>query len=60
MTIPTKQYVGDSVYAEFNGFELVLTTENGMGPSNKIVLEPVVLKNLLEFLQKVMPEVSPK
>jgi len=48
----TKQYLGDSVYAEFTGYEIVLTTENGLphDPSNKIVLEPVVLEALFRYV----------
>lgn len=41
-----KEYIGDSVYAEFNGWGVTLTTENGRGPSNTIVLEPEVLRAL--------------
>ena len=40
-----KVYLGDSVYASFDGFSVVLTTDNGLpsGPSNTIYLEPKVL-----------------
>ena len=41
-----KDYLGDSVYADFDGFSIVLTTENGYGPSNTIALEPNVLRAL--------------
>jgi len=41
-----KDYLGDSVYADFDGFHIVLTTENGYGPSNTIALDPTVLKAL--------------
>jgi hypothetical protein len=41
-----KIYLGDSVYAEHNGFGVTLTTENGYGPTNTIVLEPGVLNAL--------------
>jgi hypothetical protein len=47
-----KTYLGDSVYAEFDGFGIVLTTENGMGASNTIVLEPEVLRALNEFVER--------
>jgi len=48
-----KQYLGDSVYAEFDGDGIVLTTENGFGgPSNKIYLEPEILANLNLFVDK--------
>ena len=45
-----KIYLGDSVYAQFNGYEIILTTENGFGVSNTIVLEPEVMNNLLVFI----------
>jgi hypothetical protein len=48
-----KAYLGDSVYAEFDGFGIVLTTENGMGASNTIVLEPDVLRALNEFVERI-------
>lgn len=48
-----KMYIGDSVYAEHDGFSLILTTENGIptDPSNKIELEPSVYQNLLDFVE---------
>ena len=44
-------YLGDSVYAEFDGFQLVLMTKNGLpnDPSNIIYLEPAVLAALWHF-----------
>lgn len=50
-----KRYLGDSVYAEFDG-ELVLTTENGYGPTNRIVLEPAVFAALQEFVDDIRPD----
>lgn len=41
-----KEYIGDSVYAEFDGWMVTLTTDNGDGPSNTIHLEPNVLSML--------------
>jgi len=49
-----KSYIGDSVYAEWNGHELVLTTENGLGPSNRIVLEPEVWAMLEQYVRRVI------
>lgn len=51
--VHTKMYLGDSVYCEFDGYAFVLTTENGEGPSNTIVLEPDVLQALMKFAQRV-------
>ena len=47
----TKYYLGDSVYAELSGYTIILTTENGVpfDPSNKIVIEPDVLKELFRY-----------
>lgn len=35
-----REYLGDSVYVDIENGMLKLTTENGMGPSNTIYLEP--------------------
>lgn len=54
----SKQYLGDSVYADFDGYNIILTTENGFGPSNKIILEPEVLEALIEYRQKIKEEIT--
>lgn len=46
-----KEYLGDSVYVAFDGYSLVLTTENGFGPSNTIVLEPNVYEALTKYVE---------
>lgn len=52
-----KEYLGDSVYAQYDGESLVLTTENGYAddPRNKIVLEPDVLRALQILIGKSCP-----
>lgn len=55
----TKRYLGDSVYAEFDGCTICLTTENGdpvNDPSNEIWLEPEVLKALNRFVEELKEE----
>lgn len=47
----TKEYLGDSVYVEFDSYDIVITTENGDGPSNRIVLEPEVLDALNKYVE---------
>lgn len=39
------KYLGDSVYAHFDGYHIVLETRNGLptDPSNTIALEPHVM-----------------
>lgn len=47
-----KEYLGDSVYAEFDGQMIRLTTENGgMIPSNEIFLEAEVYHALTKFVE---------
>jgi hypothetical protein len=53
-TAPMKTYIGDSVYVSietpFASSPIVLTTENGFGPSNTIVLEPEVWASLTNWV----------
>ena len=48
-----KIYLGDSVYVQFDGFAFVLTTENGYGASNTIVLEPQVYNALVGYVKEI-------
>lgn len=50
MTAPNKTYIGDSVYVEFDGFGLILTTDSGYGPNNTIYLEPATYESLIVFV----------
>lgn len=55
-----KTYLGDSVYAEFDGFSIVLTTENGLpsDPSNRIVLDDSVIQALNNYVQALQTEME--
>ena len=55
MGINEKEYLGDSVYARFDGYGIILTTENGVpgDPSNEIYLEPSVLGSLNQFVGRI-------
>ena len=50
-----KEYLGDSVYADCDGYSLILTTENGLpnDPSNHICLEPAVYEKLERYVAKL-------
>ena len=50
-----KKYIGDGVYADFNGYEIVLTAEDGTNILNTIYLDPGVLSNLVAY-QKYLAE----
>ena len=47
----TTIYLGDSVYADYDGYHIILTTHNGHpdDPSNRIALEPAVYRALLAY-----------
>lgn len=51
-----KRYLGDSVYVADDGFGLVLTTENGYGPNNTIILEPEVMESLKTYWKELCEE----
>lgn len=53
MSTGAKEYLGDSVYAHHDGFAVTLTTENGVGASNTIVLEPEVFAALVRFVKNI-------
>lgn len=53
---PEKRYLGDSVYLDFDGYSLLLTTENGEGPSNTIILNPLVYKALVKYVDELNEE----
>ena len=57
-----KTYIGDSVYADFDGYRLILTTENGYpdDPRNMIALEPAVFDCLLEYVKWLGERVAKK
>ena len=54
----SKIYLGDSVYAVCDGYSVTLTTENGFGPSNTIVLEVGVLVQLPRYAAEVLPHTA--
>lgn len=48
-----KRYLGDAVYADYDGFNIILTTENGIEVDNRIVLDPEVLEALNNYVAKL-------
>ena len=48
-----KTYLGDSVYAEIEHGMVKLTTNNDLGDSNTIYLEPDVMYSLIRFWNRV-------
>jgi len=55
----TEMYLGDAVYAKYDGFHLTLTTRDGTDiPTNTIHLEQGVL-NTLDMFRKQLQEPEP-
>lgn len=52
-TLPPKVYLGDGAYAAFDGYALVLTTEDGIRATNTVVLEPEVYAQLVKYARQL-------
>lgn len=52
MKLITKTYLGDGVYATFDGFQIELSTERD-GRTEKIFLDPIVLANLNRYVENL-------
>lgn len=48
-----KVYLGDGAYVDYDGYALVLTTENGIEVTNRIVLEPEVYNALTRYVEQL-------
>lgn len=48
-----KDYLGDAVYADTDGYGIILTTEDGISTTNTIVLEPEVLAALNRYAERI-------
>ena len=54
-----RKYLGDGAYVEFDGYHIVLTTNNGIAVTNEICLEPEVFQALIKYekmLRKAIAE----
>jgi len=49
-----KTYLGDGVYADCDGYHIILTTEDGIRVTNTIFLDPHVARLLTSYIQKMM------
>lgn len=56
-TAPREVHLGDGAYARTDGHTIELTTRNGIGISNRIVLEREVMLALIRFTRAHFPEV---
>lgn len=54
----TKTYLGDGVYAWYDGYHIWLTTENGIEITNRIALDPHVLRSFELWVIKLREELA--
>ncbi len=48
-----KEYLGDGVYAQYTSYgDIILTTEDGIRQTNRIILEPNVIQVFLDFIKR--------
>lgn len=52
-----QQYLGDAVYASFDGYQVWLRT--GDGSNNQIALEPAVMHRLFEYVEDLKRHYNP-
>ena len=48
-----QEYLGDGVYAEFDGYQIWLYTHDGISRLSEIALEPGVFARLLAYAEKL-------
>lgn len=48
-----RKYLGDSVYIEYNGYEITLSTGHHTPETNVIVLDSEVMSNLQKFVAEI-------
>ncbi len=53
MSEQRKQYLGDGAYVSFDGYAVVLTTEDGLNTTNRVVLEPEILSHFEEWVERL-------
>lgn len=51
--LPEPVYLGDGLYADFDGYQIELYASNGMRKTNQIYLEPRVLEAFYRYAESV-------
>lgn len=51
-------YLGDGLYADFDGYQICLYASDGIGPTDTVYLEPQVLERFLEYVKKLKGEIA--
>lgn len=51
--IEKKDYIGDGVYVRFDGYHVVMTTEDGISAYNTIALEDSVIESFERYIVRI-------
>lgn len=48
-----REYLGDGLYADFDGYQIILAANNGIRDTNVVYLEPVVLNRFYKYVELI-------
>jgi hypothetical protein len=48
-----REYLGDGLYADFDGYHIMLASNNGIQDTNVVYLEPEVLKSFYQYAEMI-------
>lgn len=46
-------YLGDGLYASYDGWQIEIYASNGREKTNRVYLEPAVLKAFLDYVERL-------
>jgi len=49
-----KEYLGDGAYVDYDGYQVWVTTSNGISTTNEIAFEPEVMERLIAYWSKIL------
>jgi len=53
-----REYLGDGLYVEFDGYHVWLITSNGIQDIDRVALDPTVLRNFFEYIDRLKEKVK--
>lgn len=48
-----RKYLGDGLYGDFDGYQIILAANNGIIDTNVVYLEPSVLENFFHYIEYI-------
>ena len=47
------EYLGDGLYADFDGYQIELYASNGVNTTNRVFLDPQVLEQFINYVEQL-------